>query len=136
MITATLTRQKDDGQCTLGTLVFSTGQTFKTIERPWLNNQRQVSCIPPGTYTCVPHGWEPNATVREKKAYLLLGTEPRTAILIHPANWAAQLMGCIAPGMSSGILGGKPAVLSSQAAMASIRQIVGQNKFQLTIKGM
>lgn len=136
MITATLTRQKDDGKATLGTLTFSTGQVFKTIERPWLNNQRQVSCIPPGTYTCVPHGWEPNATVREKKAYLLLGTEPRTAILIHPANWADQLMGCIAPGMSSGILSGKPAVLSSQAAMAAICQIVGQNKFQLTIQGV
>lgn len=31
---------------------------------------------------------------------LLTGTEPRSAIEIHPANWPSELKGCIAVGMT------------------------------------
>ncbi len=64
-----------------------------TIELPWLNNQRQISCIPEGSYELVKRyspkfGWHLH----------LQGVKGRDMILIHPANNAIiELRGCIAP---------------------------------------
>lgn len=65
----------------------------KTIELPWKNNVRRVSCIPEGKYFI-------------KKRYSskfgchmeIIGVDNRTLILLHPANNALkELNGCIAP---------------------------------------
>jgi len=63
------------------------------IELPWRDNQRNVSCIPEGTYPL---------KVRFSKKFgphLLVQDVPdRNLILIHPANDARkELLGCIAP---------------------------------------
>jgi hypothetical protein len=64
-----------------------------TIELPWKNNEKKVSCIPEGKYFI-------------KKRYSkkfqwhleVLDVENRSLILFHPANNALQeLNGCIAP---------------------------------------
>jgi Family of unknown function (DUF5675) len=63
------------------------------IELPWRDNQRNVSCIPEGTYPL-------KARFSEKFGHhLLLQDVPdRNLILIHPANDARkELLGCIAP---------------------------------------
>ncbi|WP_310993611.1 DUF5675 family protein [Aequorivita marina] len=63
------------------------------IELPWRLNQRNVSCIPDGTYEmAVFHS-------PTFKHHLLLKNVPnRSGILIHPANDALEeLRGCIAP---------------------------------------
>ncbi len=68
-----------------------------SLERPWLNNQRKVSCIPPGRYQLKKRysqkfGW-----------HLWLQDVPgRSLILIHTANYVRQLQGCIAPGLRKG----------------------------------
>ncbi len=74
-----------------------------TIELPWLNNVRQRSCIPEGTY---------NLSIAENQRFgkhLKIEKVPnRDAILIHPANDALrELRGCLAPvsylsGLTSG----------------------------------
>ncbi|MAM28752.1 MAG: hypothetical protein CMC13_06985 [Flavobacteriaceae bacterium] len=63
------------------------------IELPWKENQRNVSCIPEGTYSIKPR-WS-----RRFGHHLMLCDVPnRTFILIHPANNAKQeLEGCLAP---------------------------------------
>lgn len=65
----------------------------KTIELPWKNNVRRVSCIPEGKYFIKKRysskfGWHME----------IIGVENRTLILLHPANNALiELNGCIAP---------------------------------------
>ncbi len=64
-----------------------------TIELPWLNNQRNISCIPEGTYKL-------QKRFAEKfQWHLVLTKVPgRQLILMHTANNALlQLRGCIAP---------------------------------------
>lgn len=64
-----------------------------TIELPWLNNQRRISCIPEGEYILQ------KRFSRKFKWHLHLMNVPgRDLILIHPANDARkELRGCIAP---------------------------------------
>lgn len=64
-----------------------------TIELPWRDNLRNVSCIPEGVYNVImypssKHGMRP----------LIEHVQGRSGILLHPANWALkELRGCIAP---------------------------------------
>lgn len=63
-----------------------------TIELPWLQNQRNVSCIPEGRYELR------KRFIKKFGLHLLVvGVPDRSWILIHPANDAkTQLKGCIA----------------------------------------
>lgn len=67
----------------------------KTVELPWKDNQRNISCIPPGKYP---------GELRTSEKYGLhvhiKEVPDRSYILIHPANFVRQLRGCIAPGKS------------------------------------
>ena len=78
------------------------GFKCKSLELKWLNNQRQVSCIPEGLYDCV---------IRRSQKYgrhiHITGVPNRDLILIHPANYAgslnpsskkSDLLGCVAVG--------------------------------------
>jgi len=68
------------------------GKTYKTIELPWKDNNRRISCIEEGTYQIVKRHSE-----RFKDHLHLLDVPGRDWILIHPANDAqAELAGCIA----------------------------------------
>ncbi|NIJ45151.1 hypothetical protein FHR24_001590 [Wenyingzhuangia heitensis] len=63
------------------------------IELPWLENRRNVSCIPEGAYIL-------KARYSQKFGHHLIleNVKNRTLILIHPANDALkELRGCIAP---------------------------------------
>ena len=64
-----------------------------TIELPWKNNERRVSCIPEGEYFI-----EKRYSQKFKWHLLVLGVDNRSFILFHPANNALkELNGCIAP---------------------------------------
>src|SRR5262245_33727467 len=64
-----------------------------TIELPWLQNQRNISCITEGRYELV------SRFSSKHQHHLALKNVPdRSGILIHPANDALkELLGCIAP---------------------------------------
>ena len=102
---------------TNGTLLIDGKHVCKTIELPWKENERRVSCIPEGEYflkrrRSQKFGW-----------HLHLQDVPgRDLILIHPANDAKkELLGCIAP--VSTITGiGKGS--SSRIAMTEITRLV------------
>lgn len=127
-----LTRISDDGVCTEGILE-GMGLFFHTMERPWLGNEKNISCIPKGVYRVVPHGWD-GEDVKFRQSYKLLGTEPRTAILIHHGNFVKDVKGCILIGTGSGVLGNERAVLSSVRAMNELRSKVGKRGFILEIR--
>ena len=78
---------------TIGRLTYN-DEHFYTIERPWLDNKQNVSCIPAGYYKLGrvdsprfgPDTWE------------IKGVPNRAECKIHAANYWRQLNGCIAPG--------------------------------------
>ena len=79
---------------TIGRLNYN-GEHFFTVERPWLDNQQNVSCIPTGFYKLGrvdsprfgPNTWQ------------IENVSGRSHILIHVGNTAADVIGCVAIGM-------------------------------------
>lgn len=65
-----------------------------TLELPWQNNERRISCVPPGTYRIVKeYSARFNTMLWELK-----DVPGRSECKIHTANYVHQLNGCIAPG--------------------------------------
>lgn len=63
------------------------------IELPWQNNQRNISCIPEGTYDIIPR-----TSPRFRNHLHVQDVSGRSLILIHPANDATkELRGCLSP---------------------------------------
>ena len=80
-------------QGTHGVLLVNGEELCHTIELPWLNNQRRVSCIPEGSYRL-----RKRYNAKFKWHLVLETVKGRSGILIHPANDAKkELLGCIAP---------------------------------------
>lgn len=76
-----------------GVLWWDGTELCKTIELPWRDNTRRISCIPEGTYVL-----RKRYSPRFHWHFELVGVPGRSAILLHPANDAArELKGCIAP---------------------------------------
>lgn len=102
---------------TNGTITYQGLKICHSIELPWRNNMRRLSCIPAGRYklverTYTKHGQQigiPNVLQRE-------------AILIHAANDAMkELLGCIAPVTS---LTGEGKGTESRKALAELKGLV------------
>lgn len=130
----TLTRLSDSGQETMGVLRIGDGgehPLIYTLEDTWKNNASQVSCIPPGTYTCVPHGWK-GEPVKFKQVWRLLNTGPRVAILIHAGNTHLDTHGCILVGFGKG----RNNITDSRKALDYLRRLLGQSVFTITIEGV
>lgn len=111
--------------------VMSVGDiTIYTVERPWLNNQPGISCIPCGDYNCAPRHYH-----RGNYAAIELKEVPcRTHILIHKGNLPKHVQGCVAVGSYTGCLSGQWAVLNSAGAFNQLMDIVGGKNFKLVIK--
>ena len=106
---------------TNGTL-FNSGKFFcHTIELPWHDNKRNISCIPEGVYEV-----EPRFSKRFKHHLILKNVKGRSFILFHPANDASkELQGCIAPVM---YLSGIGKGIYSKNAMQKLLSLVYQAK--------
>jgi hypothetical protein len=64
-----------------------------TIELPWKNNEKRVSCIPEGEYFI-----RKRYSAKHQWHLEVMDVQNRSLILFHPANNALQeLHGCIAP---------------------------------------
>jgi hypothetical protein len=83
-----------------GMLQVPGGAVYATVEPPWKDNKPNISCIPEGEYKL-----KLSQFTREDRSSfpcLEVCNVPggRYAIKFHPANWARELKGCIAPGMA------------------------------------
>jgi hypothetical protein len=124
-----LFRQSDNGKQTLG-MIEANGKVWYTVELPWKDNERRVSCIPPGTYQMIQH-YSP----KFGPCYWLQDVPGRSEILIHPANYYSQLLGCIAPGMNRADINGDGEidVTSSRKAVGELLEL---NATSITIHGI
>jgi len=122
---------------TTGTLKAGALQ-LATIELPWAANRPSESCVPAGEYRLIPylspkHGrtWRLHAPELGVWGQGVLAPEGmRTEIELHPANWARQLKGCIAVGLSGLPMLDpethqvEPAVQDSQGAFEKLRELL------------
>jgi hypothetical protein len=90
-----------------------------TLERPWLNNQRRVSCIPAGTYKgrVLP---SPRFGIDLPE---LLDVPGRDQILIHPGNTIDDTEGCILIGLDRDE--SEPRIMRSRKALAGLFEALG-----------
>ncbi len=119
-----LKRISEDDNGTFGVLIHDNQPICCTVERPWLDNVDDTSCIPVGTYPCVPHNSDKFQNVWE-----VTGVKDRTAILIHAGNTINDTHGCVIVGRQFTPFG----VALSQMALSDLRHILPSN-FTLTIK--
>lgn len=110
-----------------------------SIERPWLDNKRGISCIPVGIYNFVSflspkHGW----------VWKSVCVPDRDDIETHVANYASEgvrkdgtpfhpdVDGCI--GFGLGIEEDVPMITKSKDAIDYLRKTIGRNGFTLEVK--
>lgn len=108
-----------------------------TVECPWLNNQPNISCIPEGRYQLTgytsPHKGHCLALNAPELGVQLTGPALRTACLMHSANRASELQGCIAPGDSFGVVASEWAVMNSRQTMQALLNRINNQPCTLTI---
>lgn len=131
MNTISIFRDKKSDKQTEGLLLVLDGNGQKlfacfTIELPWRDNQRRISCIPAGRYPVVHR--------RSQKYGLhlhILNVPNRDLILIHQANFARQLQGCIGVGETRRDIDGDGLgdVTSSVATMKRLLELIPKNSF-------
>lgn len=121
MVRNVLIRHDNDSTQTLGVWLVLDGRTilleFATLEPAWVENERNVSCIPPGRYTL------------RKRLSKRFGThlhvedvDVREWILVHRGNFRKDTRGCVLVGMRHLDLNrdGKLDVSASKDAMSRL----------------
>lgn len=96
-----LFRHMADERGVLGTLYVDGRPICFTVERPWLDNAPNVSCIPAGEYRMV--RTTTGRTMPDKyigDTFEVVDVPGRSQIKFHVANRPSELQGCIAPNMS------------------------------------
>ena len=70
---------------------------LQTLERPWIFNERKVSCIPTGTYLVKRH-----VSPKFGQCLKVQDVKGRSDILFHSGNVVNDTLGCILVGLSAG----------------------------------
>ncbi len=112
--------------CTMGWLKVREHK-LATMECPWKDNRKRISCIPEGDYTVTPH-----SSVKFPNCWEITNVPDRSKILIHAGNTVNDIEGCICVGLDPSTI--SLMVLRSIAAMNLLREIIGiHNSFKLHI---
>lgn len=145
MIQLTLNRDYFTSYCILGVLSEPGGRKWFTVEKPWVASSGHLcgdkgqSCVPLGDYKIYPYTSDAHVNVWALSAPMLdvcIGEDDvpphkrgiaRTRCLIHPANWASELRGCIAPGKERAKENGTWMVKRSRDAINELRGILNGN---------
>lgn len=120
---------------TYGKLIFPSGEMFYTVERPWLDNEPYVSCIPEGVYEL---GLRYSPVVKRttggafQEGWEVMNVPNRSYIMFHPGNWPEDVEGCIAVGSGLVNLRRKendwmPAVAKSRDTFKTIMALLDQH---------
>lgn len=137
-----LRRDYKADNCTMGVMSFSTpadDYVAQTMERPWIpmpgarGGLSGKSCVPVGDYKLVRHNSEahPNTWALVNSDLDVIHYEDpnrpnaRCLALIHAANLARELRGCIAPGMGRSTNSeGVKMVTNSRLAMLELKRLL------------
>lgn len=125
-----LVRYFQNKDITLGVLKINADhKPIYTLERPWLSNKQDISCIPPGFYKCIQY-----SSNKHPNVFQIMNVPDRTAILFHTANYLSDLKGCIGVGLS--VAPDLSMIGASKNAMDLMRKTIGHNNFNLEITNL
>ena len=100
MINLLLIRDTFSKKSTIGELFLNGERICDTLENPWVDNQRNISCIPEGVYPVRLR--LPRESATRDYLHLLVQEVPnRDWILFHRGNTAKDTSGCILVGLGS-----------------------------------
>ncbi len=102
---------------------------FKTLELPWKNNQKKISCIPTGKYNVVKR-----RSSKHGNHFHILDVPDRDMILIHAGNYFSDILGCVLPGRNHADINkdGYSDVTHSKQTMIELNKIL-PDRFKLVI---
>ena len=100
MINLLLIRDTFTDKSTLGELFVNGERICDTLENPWQDNQRNISCIPEGQYPVRLRLARESAS-RDYLHLLVQDVPNRDWILFHRGNTAKDTSGCILVGLGS-----------------------------------
>lgn len=91
----------------------------KTLELPWRNNKRGISCIPEGDHLCIKEATSPK---HKYPHFRLPEVEGRVGILVHRITYVKDLRGCIGVGQAFQDLNkdGVPDIVRSTLALQEL----------------
>jgi len=119
-----LKRVAHTDKATYGVLLGTGGTPFAvTVERPWLNNTPQQSCIPVGTYQC-----KRVQSPRFGDTFEVTNVPGRSHILFHAGNVAADSLGCILVGHGFDAVKGEDGIVGSKKEFAEFLAKQGKGK--------
>lgn len=104
---------------THGDMYFPDETMIHTLENPWKNNERKVSCIPEGIYPLVKRFSpivERISKGKYKEGYEVTQVDGRDWIMLHAGNYVRNTDGCPLTGMSKDFTGNEPVVWKSGEA--------------------
>ena len=133
-----LVRTESGKEGTFGKLIINQ-HILSTVELPWEDNEKNISCIPYGTYNCV--------KIHSPKygdVFQVMSVPNRTHILFHWGNWAgdeeagfrSDSDGCILVGLERAVIRGQKAVASSKIAIRKMNDFITVPEFTLVVSGM
>ena len=124
-----LERNKSTLHSTTGKLLLVDNKTnlilqLQTLERPWVFNERKVSCIPTGTYLVKRH-----TSPKFGQCFKIQDVKGRSDILIHSGNVVADTIGCVLVGLTKGSVDDSDTamVYSSRKAMAVLLALIDKD---------
>lgn len=107
------------------------GTRLVTVERPWLDNKPNVSCIPVGKYKVVPRWYNRGGYA----AMEVIDVPSRSHILFHIGNTLHDSAGCILVTSQEGCIGGIWGGTGSTTAFNYFMEKVGGIEHTLIISG-
>ena len=87
-------------ESTVGELFINGERICDTLENPYLDNQRNISCIPEGEYPVRLRLARESAT-RDYLHLLIQDVPNRDFILVHRGNFPSQTQGCLLVGLGT-----------------------------------
>lgn len=107
-----------------------------TLELPWKENQRRISCIPEGGYLCkLAKGRKTSGGLYISLTYEVLNIPNRDGVLFHVGNTTRDSEGCILIGEKFGTLTNRPAILESRGGFQKLLGLLlNVKEFPLSIQ--
>lgn len=125
--------------CTVGNWYHDKELICHTMEKPWLQNQNDISCIPAGLYDMnyrVSPSKGETFYFSNPKLNVTLDTEgTRTYVQIDKANVQSELLGCIAVGADFSYFAdkGEQAVIKSKTTKLMLMELLGKGSHTIEI---
>ncbi len=129
MMVLELIRVGQSARGTFGVLRHGAVPFVLTLERPWVNNEKNISCIPAGRYRCrkirSPHFGN---------TYEICDVPGRIHVLFHAGNTIEDTQGCILVGEEFSGTWEKPMLVSSRRGFGELVKFLdGDREFDLII---